>query len=399
MNTAPSPTISATTSKVDWIARAQAAAPAVAAAAEETQQRREVAPKALDALHEAELFRMLLPEWLGGGAASPMEYMQVLEVIGAADGSTAWCLGQGLGCSQAAGFLEREVAREIFGDPRGVIAWGPTNNDSTATEVDGGYQVTGKWRFASGSHNATWIGGHCKVLNPDGSPRTDDKGRPVSRTCLFPRDSVELVDTWHVLGLEGTGSDDYRVTDRFVEKRYTTWRNSEPDRREDGPLYNIPLLTLYGMGFPGLALGIARAMLDAFKDLAQKKIGGGGNAPLRENAVIQANVAQSEVRLLSSRAYLLEMLEESWSWYCRGETPPMDVRARLRAAITWAMMQAREVALFTYQAAGTNAIFKSGPFERRFRDINTVTQQGQAHLTNYEFAGQAFLGLSPGHRV
>jgi indole-3-acetate monooxygenase len=387
------------TGSVDWVARARALAPTIEAAAARTEQERAVPTDIMDRLHEAGLFRMLVPRSLGGGEAGPLAFMEVLETIAAADGSTAWCLGQGLGCSLVAAFLDPKIAHEIFDDPKAVVAWGPTNATAKAVKVDGGYRATGKWRFASGSRRATWVGGHCNVVDVDGKPVLNGHGKPVSRTLLFPIGKVKLTDVWQVIGLKGTGSDDYEVNDLFVPDAYTSWRDSEPDRRERGPLYNIPLLTAYGMGFSGISLGLARAMLDAFVVLAEKKVAGGSSAPLRENAVIQSGVAQAEGKLRSSRAFLVEMIEATWDSAQRGEPYPLKQRALLRIAITGAMNQALAVADFAYQAAGTNAIFEKGPLERRFRDIHTVSQQGQAHLANFEFAGKALLGIDPGHRV
>ena len=127
---------------------------------------------------------------------------------------------------------------------------------------------------------------------------------------------------------------------------------------------------------------------------------GGMSTVLRENAVIQSNVAECEAKILSSRAFLLEMMGEYWACLSAGDAPSYDLRARLRLSITYAMNQAREAATYAYHAAGTNAIFESNPFERRFRDIYTVSQQGQGHKSNYEPCGQVFMGMEPsGHRV
>ena len=192
----------------------------------------------------------------------------------------------------------------------------------------------------------------------------------------------------------------YKVTDLFIPEEYTTWRDSQPDRVENGPLYNIPLLTSYGIMFSGLTLGVARTMLEDFKKLAETKTGGGMKTVLRENAVIQSQVAINEAKLCSSRAFLIEMIEEYWAAQCSGEPPSFDVRARLRLAITYSMNQAQEAANFVFQACGTNAIFEVNPFERRFRDIHTVLAQGQSHVSNYEPVGEVLMGLPPsGHRV
>lgn len=385
---------------IDWVARTRALAPRIAAAAAQTEQDCEVTPDLMAALHEAGMFRMLLPRSLGGGEATPLEAMQVMEIVAAADASTCWCLGQGVGCSFAAAYLDPEIAAEIFDPPDAIIAWGPESPSSKAIATDGGYRVTGKWRFASGSRYATWLGGHSMVYEADGeTPRLDANGKHQIRTMLFPAGQAEISNVWQVIGLRGTGSDDYAVNDLFVADPYTTWRNDDADRREPGPLYRIPLLTMYGIAFAGVAIGIARATLDAFIELAATKVAHRTTGLLRDSAVIQSEVAQSEARLASARAFMVEMIEAYWHNLCTGVEAPMEQRAKLRIAITWAMNQAREVCEYAYRASGTNGIFESGPFERHFRDMYTVSQQGQGHMINFEFAGRVFLGLPAGPRV
>jgi alkylation response protein AidB-like acyl-CoA dehydrogenase len=290
----------------------------------------------------------------------------------------------------------------VFGAPHAIVAWGPPAGLAKAVVADGGYVVTGKWRFASGSANATWMGGHSTVCEADGKPRLDAGGKPVNRTMLFPKARATIHDIWHVSGLRATASNDYEVSGLFVPEAYTTWRDSVPDRRENGPLYNLPLLTLYGIGFSGVALGLAQACLDAFIKLAEtKKPGGGLGSPnvLRDNAVVQSNVARATARLKSARAYLLQMLQEMWETSATTGKFSLEQRALLRVAITSAMDQGREVVDFAYHAAGATAIFEGSPFERRFRDMHTALAQGQAHLSNFEAAGQALMGIEPAQRL
>ena len=387
------------TINIDWVTRAQGLQDKIAAAADETETQGKVPSDIMEALHDKEMFRMALPRSIGGGESSPLMLMKAVEAVAQADASTAWCVGQGTGCTWGSGYISHDVCKDIFGPRDAILAWGPPAK-AMAIPVDGGYRVTGEWRFGSGSRNATWLGGHSRVCDEAGEPMKGEDGKPVMRTMLFPKSSAEMIDVWQVMGLRGTGSDNYKVTDLFVPAEYTTWRDSQPDRVEMGPLYNIPLLTSYGIMFSGLTLGVARTMLEDFKKLAETKVGGGMTTVLRENAVIQSQVSVNEAKLRSSRAFLIEMIEEYWNVQCSGEPPSYDVRARLRLAITYAMNQAQEVANFAFQACGTNAIFEVNPFERRFRDIHTVLAQGQSHVSNYEPVGQVLMGLPPsGHRV
>jgi indole-3-acetate monooxygenase len=388
--------------KPDWVARARELAPMVEAAAGRTEAERKIPANVLAAMHDAGLFHILLPVSLGGAAADLVTFNQVIETIAAADASPAWCLAQAVASSHSAGFLDPKIAHEVFGARDALVAWGPPAGIAKAVAVAGGYRVTGKWRFASGSANATWMGGHSTVFTADGEPRRDAAGNPVNRTMLFRKEQAHIHDTWHVIGLRGTASNDYEVSELFVPEAYTTWRDSAADRREHGPLYNIPLLTLYGVGFSGVALGIARSCLAAFIALAQTKKSGGGvgsTTLLRDNAVIQSQAARATGRLRSARAFLLQMLAEVWAASAASPTLALEQRAQLRIAITGAMEEARKVVDFAYHAAGTNAIFEDGPFERRFRDLHTALAQGQAHLSNFESAGQALFGIEPRQRL
>jgi len=232
----------------DWLARAMALAPLIEAAGGRTEMERKIPADVLSAMHAARLFHILLPVSLGGGGVDLVTFNEVVETLAAADASPAWCLAQAAVTSHAAGFLEPKIAREVFGASDALVAWGPPAGIAKALAVDGGYRVTGKWRFASGSANATWMGGHSTVFEASDKPRRDAGGNPINRTMLFRRERAHIGDTWHVLGLRGTASHDYEVTDLFVPEEYTTWRDSAADRRESGPLYNIPMLTLYGVG-------------------------------------------------------------------------------------------------------------------------------------------------------
>ncbi len=382
---------------VDYVARAQALVPTIEAAADRIEAERRIVPEVIAALQKAGIFHMLLPPSLGGGGADIVAFNEVIQTIAAADASTAWCVGQQVASTQAAGYLQPKIAREVFGPPHGTVAWGPPAG-AKAVVTDGGYVVNGRWRFASGSGHCPWIGGHSAVIERDGKPRLDDKGRPVLRTMLFRKEQATWTDIWHTIGLRGTGSNQYEVKDLFVADAYTTWRDQPSDRTDDSALFNIPLLTLYGIGFSGVGLGLARASLDAFMTLATNKTGRAGRGLMRDNPVIQSELAKVAGGFNAARAFLRDMLEEMWDAVNR-DGATLEQRARLRLAITGALDQSVRVVDFAYTAAATSAIFNGSPFERRFRDMHTVTAQGQAHMSNFESAGQALFGIEPMQRL
>ena len=378
----------------EYLRRAQELGPELDAAAEEIEQRRELPEAIIEALMERGLFRLLLPRTLGGAELRPAAYVSVIEEVAKHDASTAWCLGQACGCTMTSAYLDPAVAREIFGGKRAIVAWGPPG-PAEAHAVPGGYRLTGTWSFASGSHHATWLGAHVAILDPNGVLQLRPDGGRAMRTLLFPKASASLTDIWHVIGLRGTGSDSYTVTDLFVPEKYTVLRENAAKAHQTGLLYAFSSSNIYASGFAGVALGIARSALDAFVELARDKIPRGAKRTLRDNNVVQAQVSQSEARLCAARAFLLGSLDEIWRDVSGSRRLTMDHNTTIRLASTWAIHQARDVVDMAYHAAGATAIFENNPFERRFRDVHTVIQQYQGRQAHFETVGQVLLGLEP----
>ncbi len=380
---------------VDYVERAQKLAPQIESWADQAEAERRLPEPVLAALFDAGLFRLLLPRSLNGAELDPVTFVHVIEEVAKADASAAWCLCQAAGCSMVAAYLQPDVAGDIFAkDPRALLAWGP-GPDARAVAVEGGYRVTGTWSFASGCRHATWLGGYCPIYEPDGSPRRGDDGTRIARTMLFPVESAKIVDVWNVGGLRATGSDAFVASDLFVPHERSAARDDPSTRLHPGPLYCFPIGCLYASGFAGVALGIARRMLDAFIELARDKTPRGFTRPLRDNAVIQSQVAQAEARLRSARLFLVGSLEEIWRAVEPSGIFSLDQRVLIRLAATYAIHQAKEVADLTHHAAGATSIFTASAFDRRFRDIHAVTQQLQGRQAHFETVGQFLLGLQP----
>ena len=379
--------------RADPLTRARKLAEAIAAAADEIESRRQLPPAIVERLHEARLFRMLYPRSVGGDEVEPGIYILAVGELARADGSVGWCASIANSIGLFAPYLGLDAARRVFGDPRATCAWGPPN-ECQGVAVPGGYRVTGRWDFASGCRHASWMGAHGTVVEADASLRLNRFGRPTIRTWLFPAEQATLLDNWNPIGLRGTASESYAVKDLFVSEELTGTREDPTLRREPGKLYAFPQQTLYSVGIASVALGIARGMLDAFVELAQRKTPRGAGR-LADNAVIQAEIARSEAKLGAARAYLVDTVRDI---YDRAEAnAPIDIpdRARARLAGSHAITSAAAVADWTYKAAGVDAIFPGSPFERRFRDIHTVTQQIQSRDAHYETVGQVLLGQPP----
>jgi indole-3-acetate monooxygenase len=376
----------------DVIARAASVRPMVAAASDDIERDRRLPALLLDRLHEAELFRLLLPRSSNGIETDPVTFFHVIETIAQADASTAWCLSQAGGCAMSAAYLDLPVAQAIFGnDPRAVLAWGP-GPKVKAIECEGGYRVTGVWAFASGGRHATWLGAHCPIVQADGSPRLDDNGVQQERTMLVRTEDVVWTDIWNTVGLRGTASDQFALNDFFVRTDHSITREFDRECRENGPLYRMGSGTCYQVGFAGVACGIARGALDCFVDIARNKVPRGTRSPLRDNAVVQSNLAQAEVNLRAARGFVLQSIADVWTHLCAGSMIAVEQRITVRMAATHAIHKAREAVDFAYNAAGATAIFENHPLERRFRDIHTVTQQLQGQLRHFETVGAWMMG-------
>jgi indole-3-acetate monooxygenase len=378
---------------IDPVSRARDLGPEITAAADEIERRQVIPEPLLTHLHEARLARILLPRSVGGDQVDPWTYLHAIEEISRYDGSVGWNLFVANSAALIAPFIPLETAQTIFADPRAWVSWGPPNQYK-ARSVPGGYRVSGEWHFASGSRQSTWMGAHCPVIEPDGSLRLNRLGRPIVRTLLFPRQHAEPIHDWNPIGMRGTASEGYRVTDLFVPEAYSGTREDPALRRDTGPLYAFTMQGLYAVGVSAVAFGIARAMLDAFIALAAEKAPRGLQR-LADSQVVQSDVARREAQLGSARAWLVEILKDVWA--TADDIAPIDLNARVRVRLgcAHAIATAVEVADHVYKAAGTSAIFPGTPFERRFRDIHTLSQQIQSRDAHFEAVGRVMFNGDP----
>ena len=361
----------------DFLALARDLAPLIARHADDTERGRQLAQPLLDALFEAGLFRLLLPRQYGGAQIDALTFVQTMEEVAKADASTAWVLCQTAGCSMIAAYLEPRVAHQVYDDPRGVIAWGPPSPQQVAA-VQGGFRVTATWPFCSGIRHATWVGGAASVNG-------------IERRLLFPKSEVQVLDVWHVMGLRGTGSDSFSVADHFVPLEHTALLDQPRERRVEGALYCFHTGNLYAAGFAGVALGIARSLLDAWRALAASKRPRALRTALREDAVTHSQLAQAEARWAAARGYLLDTIGSIWQAAESSGELSLDQRVHIRLASSQAIREARHVADVAYHAAGSTAIFEGQPFERRFRDMHALAQQMQGRDDHFETVGRYLL--------
>jgi len=378
----------------DPVARARALGPEIDGAADTIEATRRLPEPLLTHLHEARMFHLLLPRALGGEEVHPGIYLDAVEEISRHDGSLGWNMFVGNSSSLLAPYLPVESARKIYAGGRTVVAWGPPNQ-YRAKAVPGGYRISGRWEFASGCRQASWMGAHALVEEPDGSVRLNAAGRPTIRSLLFPVAQARLLDTWNTIGLRGTASDSYELDDLFVPEEFSSTREEPAPPRLPGKLYTFTQQGLYAVGVAGVETGIARGMLEAFKLLAREKVPR-GLVRLADNMMVQDGVARAEAKLGAGLAYLREVLGDIYGRVEEVGTIDLRDRARVRLACANAIQGAIEVADFVYKEAGVSAIFPgAGPFERRFRDIHTASQQIQSRGAHFAVVGSILLGNEP----
>ena len=365
-------------------------APLIRASAAETDAQRELPRPLFEAMADAGLFRLALPRTLGGFEMDLPSYIQVIEEIGRADASTGWVTNQVSIFATYAARMPTAAARAIWIDtPRSVVANTPQAN-AQAVVVPGGYRVTGRQGFSTGCRHASWLAAHATV-SEQGRPRLDD-GQPETRYCFVPRAQAELLDTWQVRGMRGTGTNHFAVNDVFVPEDRTVKSVTAP-LVEQGPLYRLPRTLVFASGDAAVALGTARSCLDAFTDLATTKTPRAMDALLRDQPMIQSEVGRAEARLRAGLAFLREAVREIWDAVVANGAVTLEQRAVLRLATTDGIRTAVSIVDMVYNMAGATAAYESSPIQRHFQDVHVMSQHLQARLAHYELVGRHWLGL------
>jgi alkylation response protein AidB-like acyl-CoA dehydrogenase len=340
----------------------------------------------------AGLFKVGVSKAEGGVGADIVTTLQVIEEVARADGSTGWCVAMGINTFRQSAQFAPEIRRRLFhSDPIGVSA-GSANPRGRAVAVPGGYRVTGHWFFASGCMHSSLLHGACKVFDGD-TPRRRPNGDQEVRIAYFcPKSDARVIDTWNVSGMRGTGSHDIEAEDVFVPDEHT-FSALDFRTRVTGPMNRLHGFDLAGCGFCCVALGVARAAIDEFVELAQVKVPRSSSELLRDRAIVQAQVGEAEAVLRSGRALLFNTIGGMWETVLAGGAITERQRSDLRMAMTHAAQSAARATHMVCVAAGTTSIFASSPLERYARDVEVVTRHNQLQFVNYEAVGRTILGL------
>jgi indole-3-acetate monooxygenase len=358
-------------------------APSVRARATEIEADRRLPADLVEELVSAGCFRLVVPRSLDGAGATPSEAMRVYEALSRADASTGWTVMIG-----SAGWLDlvrlpSEGLDALFGDGPDLRLAGVFNPVGTAVPVDGGYRVSGRWAFASGCSHSRWFYGNC--IEDDGA------GEPRFRTVLFRSDEVEIEDTWHVIGLRGTGSH-HVAADNVVVPHERTSPTFDGQPSIDDPIVGVPMPSLIALGVASVAIGTAQGALDEITGLADARTPLLARSALAANPLFQHDLATADTQLRAARALVHEIATEAWDAACAGIDLDLEQRARIRAASVWTVDQATSAVHAAHRAGGGSAVYLDSPLQRRLRDIHALTQHFIVRPDTMVTAGAVMVG-------
>lgn len=353
------------------LARAEALADLIGSEAERSESEATLSPVVVAALHESGLFGLMVPKELGGEEADLPTVLEVYEAVCRADGSTGWTLLANATTSAFAGAYTGAAAVDaMFDGATTPVAAGQFSPRGTAVRDGDAYTVSGSYSFGSGSAHAAWIGGGALELR-DGEFVLSASGMPVIRAYFVPRDQVEFLGNWDVMGLVGTGSYDYEVPEQRVDEAFT-FDLVNAEARRGGPVYRLGVLGLTAAGHAAFALGVGRRGMEELTRIVQTKHRLGAD-PLRDQQLFRHDYAMHDAALHAARAFVLESFAVVQDVLEAGDDPSPVQRQRLRQATTYATRVATDAVRFAYTAAGTDAL-RPSVLQRCFRDLHAATQ-------------------------
>lgn len=375
------------------VAAARRLAPELSERANDNEQRRTMAPDLVEKMRRAGLFRLGLPAALGGLECDPLTIIETIEEVSRADGSAGWTAFIGNNTALAA-WLDPFIAKQIVADDPDFVVAGAFAPTGTARPEGDELVIDGRWSFCSGSPHADWF--TTGVIVMDGvSPCLAPTGRPDWRLALYPASDGEIIDTWHVAGLQGTGSHDILARAVHIPRERTVMPFYEP-AHFDGPLYRLPFplfLMTFVSGFP---LGVARRALDEFAALAATKSRALPPGPkMVEDAAVQVELARAEAAVRSARAFVVESLSAAFSSVCAGDDVSRPQRTDAVMATLNAARAARAAVDCVFAMAGAGALFANSPLQRCARDLMAGTQHLVLGMNQWKTVGRVLFGLDP----
>jgi indole-3-acetate monooxygenase len=354
-----------------------------------TEQDRRIAEPIVHAICESDLCRMLLdtgtpPRY------TPDEWLSVLEILAGAEASVSWLIwNNALPCLWSR-FLD-DVGRErVFGDSRQLFA-GSTRPTGQAVTTGGGFRLSGRWSLVSGCELADYV--HLmSLVHEDGVPRMRAPGQPDLRVCFVPKGCYDILDTWHVGGLRGSGSHDVVVDDVFVPVEDSF--SPAPPVAGHSPLAQLPIIPVMTAGLGAQFLGMARAAMAVTTEILRHKVSVDTGTSVRERPSVLVDIASYSAAVAAAGTHLHASMAAVWD-RVSNHPPTAEDRAGLYSASLHAAAVARAGVMAMHAAAGTTALYVDCPLERGVRDLLTMEQHIAAQPLWLEDAGRVLLGQAP----
>ncbi len=349
-----------------------------------------IPPPLVEALHDAGVFRAMLPREVGGLEAEPVEWLQMIEELSRINASAGWLafIQSGVGLT----FLdpERFERFRVRGGGRLILAMNLGRIAGKAVKVEGGYRISGRWPFASGCPFATWLGGMSYVCDSGGSPVLGANGQPQLLLAIWPADQARLIDTWDGLGLRGTGSGDFEISGLFVPQEQVN-AGFYSATSYDRALFRMKEMPEMGHG--AHALGIASAALESFVDAVNSRplAGSTRHMAMGHMQAHQIAFARADAAIRAARALLHQSVRAAYEDATAHSELSLELRVRLREANIFTVRAAKDAVGLVFEMAGSSAVYRGRPIERAFRDINTAANHTNYLDTAYTAIGSYFL--------
>jgi alkylation response protein AidB-like acyl-CoA dehydrogenase len=350
------------------------------------------------------LFWLKTPAELGGTPLPPVEFSDVIEELAYVDTSTAWAAMIGAGCNGlTGGWLPEDGARRIFSAADGVrpVVAGQLAPRGTGHQVRGGYLVSGRWAFSSGIVHADWLIGAFKPGGGEPGGTADGgeaapAGFPLMIVFLVPKDQAEVIDNWHVAGLQGTGSLDFSLDGVFVPSEMT-YVLGRPAVR-GGDLFRLGMPAFVSNEVPPLAIGLARRALDDMTELAMHTARFPGGPTVSERAVFHKELGRAETRIKAARAVHREAMTQAWETAVDGKVPGEEIQLAVTTASIYAVETCADVVSDLFRYGGGRVLALSNPMQRHLRNVLAARQHLALSEEHYEAAGRFLLQSAKSRR-
>ena len=377
----------------DWLERAEALRAVLADHAAQSIRLRTLAPASVDALEQSGMFALSGAREVGGHALHPATQMEVFAELARADVSASWCaMIQSMTTGLVSAHLSDDALDAVFGPSYPRVA-GTANPEGEARRCDGGQRLNGRWSFASGIRHCGWVLAGARQLDRDGQPLTTAAGAPRVHAVLAPTDALEIEDSWHVMGLQGTGSSHYRMRDVFIPEAFELPFGG-PNPRRGSAWFDLPTISFLCPGHAGVPLGAAQRALELLRDAATRTRFG-ATGPIAERCAFQRDYGIASHRWEAARAHAIETLEWAMAKREAGEPITAADDARLRGMVAWVTDTCVEIVRFAHHSLGGAANFEEHPMQQLLRDIQAASQHIFVADLAYERSGAARLNPAP----